>query len=489
MEMDMEHQYRTPESGKSQVARSKRPRISNACNQCRKRKVRCDETPTGCRNCHERNEECITSTPRSQDAIVIRRRTSNKAPTATVPISTNGFATTQKAHAYASPEEQAPQTSLPASDVPWNRFQGERQNSSTGSTPSHRGIHSEPSPAPRSVQMPEQYNTDPRQYSYNQEMIINKIAHHKRKFIGGGTVQALSKYLDRYFEHRGLESLGPRFVYGMQHAEEFPLPKLGAMQTPPSVPALPERNTYLRAFFDRIHPMFPVLDANSFPSNVERLAAQDLTMLEQEDVPLLACVYCVFALGADESAGHCTDTGMVYLSAAFNLWTYIVSVPYLESVQALLLLTVALKARNKDGCGGQSLAQAIRIAQSLGINYASVPKTETIPGESVSLNDSNLDARCWWVCYCLEQMNGLEIGRPSLIREIHCNQVIPRSTGHTADFFGLWVRLAQIQSRLYEALYARPPEARNASDLLRDIGQIDRELCDWAAAVEPEEIR
>jgi hypothetical protein len=275
----------------------------------------------------------------------------------------------------------------------------------------------------------------------------------------------------------------------MQHAEEFPLPKLGAMQTPPSVPALPERNTYLQAFFDRIHPMFPVLDANSFPSNMERLAAQDLTMLGQEDVPLLACVYCVFALGADESAGHCTDTGMMYLSAAFNLWTYIVSFPYLESVQALLLLTVALKARNKDGCGGQSLAQAIRVAQSLGMNHATVPKTETIPGETVPLNDNDLYARCWWVCYCLEQMNGLEIGRPNLIREIHCDQVIPRSTGHTGDFFGLWVRLAQIQSRLYEALYARQPEARNASDLLRDIGQIDRELCDWAAAVEPEEIR
>jgi hypothetical protein len=320
-------------------------------------------------------------------------------------------------------------------------------------------------------------------------MIINQSAHQKRKCIGGGTLQSLSKYLDHYFEYRGLETIGPKFVYGMQHAEEFPQPRLGSSQTISPIPKLPEREIYLQAFFDRIHPMFPVLDVASFRSDVEKLAAQDLAMLHQEEVPLLASAYCVFSLGADETAGCCTEVGSIYLTAAYNLWAYIVSVPYLPSVQALLLLTVALKSRNRDGCGGQSLAQAIRIAQSLGLNHANIAKMETIPGESVSVSDGNIDAYCWWVCYCLEQMFGLEIGRPILIREVHCHQIIPRSNDRSGDFFALWASLSQIQNRLYEALYARPSETRNAADLLRDIGEIDRDLCDWAAGVEPEEIR
>ncbi|KAF8858819.1 hypothetical protein BDZ45DRAFT_673749 [Acephala macrosclerotiorum] len=480
----MEPQPRKLGLGKPQVPGVKRQRISNACNQCRKRKVRCDEAQPSCRNCFERNEECITTNLRTQEVIAIRRRTNKNSTNA---VSGAATITNQKPQspaqrvAYASPEEEAWQASLSTSDGNWTH------NSSSGSTPSRHGIHSEVSPAfTRAV--PKRYEMNPPPYSYNQETIINKTGHHKRKFIGGGTLQALSKYLDRYFECRGLESVGPRFVYGMQHAEEFVQPKLGTAQVPPSFPAPAEMNIYFRAFFDRIHPMFPVLDMNSFQSDVGRMATQDLTMLRQEEVPLLACAYCVFALGADENAGHCTDISMVYLSAAFNIFAYIVSVPYLVSVQALILLTVALKARNKDGCGAQSLGQAIRIAQSLGLNHASVAKVEAIPGESVSFSDNNLDAHCWWVCYCLEQMFGLEIGRPIFIREVHCRQVMPTSTGHTGDFFGLWIRLAQIQSRLYEVLYARQ-EARSASGLLRDIGQIDRELCDWEAAVKPEEIR
>lgn len=206
--------------------------------------------------------------------------------------------------------------------------------------------------------------------------------------------------------------------------------------------------------------MFPVLNIEIFQSKVEMLANQDLKTLRQEDIPLLACAYCVFALGADENAGRCTEEGWTYLAAAFNLFTHIVSMPYFVSVQALLLLTVTLKSRNKDGCGAQALTQAIRIAQSLGLHHISVTKTESTIGEALVHADVDLDARCWWVCYCLEISFGLGIGRPILIRGGSYHQVIPESTG---NFFCLWIRLCIIQSRLYEAIYARPAEARNGS--------------------------
>lgn len=328
-----------------------------------------------------------------------------------------------------------------------------------------------------------------RQYPYSQDVTINLAAKHKRKFIGGGTLQSLSKYLDHYFERRRMESIGPRFVYGMQHAEEFPLPPLGRQDLTP-MPTSSEKKSYLHAYFTRIHPMYPILDQTSFCATIEQLTTKDFAALRQEEVPLLASAYCVFALGADESAGHCTTIGYIYLTSEFKLWAYIVSVPYLTSVQALLLLTITLKSRNKDGCGAQSLGQAIRIAQSLGLNHGSIKETTTVHGERSLVDDStDVAACCWWVCYCLEQMFGLEIGRPTLIKESDCYQALPQAMYRTTNFFRNWTALCQIQNRLYEAVYARPEHLRNATALLQDIGSIDRGLCDWAAAVEPEEIR
>lgn len=79
----------------------------------------------------------------------------------------------------------------------------------------------------KSIEDLELYEPDEGQYSYHTGTIINRTSQHKRKFVGGGTLQSLSRYLDRYFEHNGLGTIGPRFVYGMQHAEEFLMPKLG----------------------------------------------------------------------------------------------------------------------------------------------------------------------------------------------------------------------------------------------------------------------
>lgn len=53
---------KSPESREG--AASKRIRLSLACNQCRKRKVRCDTETPKCRNCWLRDEVCETTDPR-----------------------------------------------------------------------------------------------------------------------------------------------------------------------------------------------------------------------------------------------------------------------------------------------------------------------------------------------------------------------------------------------------------------------------------------
>jgi hypothetical protein len=180
--------------------------------------------------------------------------------------------------------------------------------------------------------------------------------------------------------------------------------------------------------------------------------------------------YAVFALGADESTGGYTAIGVSNLSAAFGLYSYIASMPYLASVQALVVLSAALMARNRDGCGWQCLGPAIRISHSLDLHLGSHSNTNS------SSASHTLGSRIWWSCYCLKKQAALEIGRPVVIRDVDCSQILPHEieSRFETDFFGLWIGLAQIQNRLFEVLHVRAPEFKNASDLLSGIGKFDR---------------
>jgi hypothetical protein len=53
-------------------APAKRPRLSLACNECRRRKVKCDAAYPKCRNCTVRNSVCITTDPRRAGYEVTR---------------------------------------------------------------------------------------------------------------------------------------------------------------------------------------------------------------------------------------------------------------------------------------------------------------------------------------------------------------------------------------------------------------------------------
>lgn len=53
--------------------RSKRGRLSLACTQCRKRKVRCDASIPKCRNCVLRGDPCETFDPRHPTGPAVRR--------------------------------------------------------------------------------------------------------------------------------------------------------------------------------------------------------------------------------------------------------------------------------------------------------------------------------------------------------------------------------------------------------------------------------
>jgi hypothetical protein len=54
------------------IPSAKRPRLSMACNECRRRKVKCDTEAPKFRNCRLRNDTCTTTDPRRPHVAISR---------------------------------------------------------------------------------------------------------------------------------------------------------------------------------------------------------------------------------------------------------------------------------------------------------------------------------------------------------------------------------------------------------------------------------
>jgi hypothetical protein len=257
------------------VRGQKRLRVSFACNQCRKRKVRCDESQPRCGNCVARGDECVTLDPNDPTREVSRRRTTN------VNDATNEL----------------------------------RVEKSVG---------------------PSDPQTHPRPYIRHRETILNSDAPtNKRKLIGGGTLQGFARFLDRSFEHHGWELISSKFSFGMQISEEVQLPSIGTALLLPQIPL--DMDRILSRFRTRLYPMIPIVDMEPLLSAAKSLSLRDLAQLPQEDVPDLCCLYSIFGIMEDENAGTYTENGSAFISTAYRLSSYLISMPYFSSVQAMLL--------------------------------------------------------------------------------------------------------------------------------------------------------
>jgi hypothetical protein len=348
---------------------AKRQRLSTACNSCRKRKVRCDEGQPQCQNCRIRGDTCVTTDPNEPTREVTRRRAVSR-----------------------SLETGFNKQISPAS--PYGEFGLSSPKSSAMTSP---GLASGRPENDSELRPPESGLPGSSDYSYDREMILNTDhTSRKRKLLGNGTLQALARYLDRYFECKGWELINSRFAFGMQYAEEGPLNGLLFSQQLPLIPIMDDLDASLAIFMRKIHPLYPILDLEAFRVSAGRLALQDPQQLSHGDIPILSCLYSLLALVTDEKAGKYTTFGHSYLSAAYGLSAYVTSTPYFPSVQALLLLTLALRARNKDGAGWQTLGQAIRIAQSIGLHRRVDSGIVHTPGNMNGENlDEDLNSRVW----------------------------------------------------------------------------------------------
>ena len=172
---------------------AKRARLSLACNQCRRRKVKCDAEYPSCRNCRTRNDECLTEDPRRPGISVIREW-------------------------IDAPRQPEVQSQAPSGhDSSMNVGHGRTPAAVTRSSPSIAGL-----PA-QEVSVNDVSTISP--FHQPQEMAFNLDQQTDRiKMMGSSSSQTLAKSLDVYFQRAKLGSLFQYFKHGMRHAEEVIVP-------------------------------------------------------------------------------------------------------------------------------------------------------------------------------------------------------------------------------------------------------------------------
>ncbi len=318
----------------------------------------------------------------------------------------------------------------------------------------------------------------------------------RRKWLGPSSLQVFTQWLDLSSISHGGQALSSLFRFGMRYTEEMEIPfSTMGLDSLPRLPPIPDRNRFVSAYFASIQPIFPVLNKDDFSAILEKFdwlssdqGLERIPFVAPADRPSLACIYAVMSIGVDEENNANTPMGDAYLKTAFSLYAHVISTPYLSSVQALLLLSIALKVRNKDGSAWHVVGHAVRAAQSLGIHRSR--KTDSQPNDNLQL-----DARAWWTAYCLDKIMGFETGRPSAIDDEDCNQQMPSAflvpaSGYSggnqgSDCFIALINLAKIQSRISKRLF-KFKAANNSAQILQEIGELDHSLISWLETVPPD---
>jgi hypothetical protein len=471
----------------------KRPRQAIACNWCRTHKLKCDTQHPSCRNCESRGIACITENLR-QPSIPGRR----VQPTGRRKKRSN----TQQDGVTGSPSSGSAAPHDARCDQPDSIFTGpfEERSQDRHRHEQIQGHQSADILASHDLGQNPASDSIRAQRNLTRASAITLVtdkSRSRRQAIGSGnSMYALIQWLDIFFVQKPTwEPIFPYFQQGLAYSVEVPL------EFPINLPPLPmkaDTEVYLSIFFTRIHPIFPVVEEDSFKTSLKYLQTKwksGKLHLANQDYPTLACAYAIFSAAADEAAGEITDAGTQYLEGAYMLYAHLVAVPYIASVQAFLLLTIILRHRNKDGASWGTLGQAIRIAQSIGLHRHVSSSATASSNTDISLFDpiktQDLYSRIWWTAYVLERAMELETGRPSAIRDEECDQILPINPVFNLasgfDYFNALIRLSKIQHRAIDLLYGNKKNW-TTKELLLEMGPIDRSLLNWADEF-PESIR
>ncbi|KAI5247456.1 hypothetical protein E4T43_02061 [Aureobasidium subglaciale] len=301
----------------------------------------------------------------------------------------------------------------------------------------------------------------------------------QRKYKGPSSHQAFAQWfqLNSYVLDKDLSE---HFRQGSRHSEDMDMPPFLSM------PALcPDWEAYVDAYLDEVAPIYPIVGREVIVragTYLARFAALEHNPVSER--PTMACLYACIALGA-RTKGH-TVVAQAYIEAACSLTGYLTSQPYLESAQALLLIAIDHRGREKIGAAFLLVRQAISILNSMGLH-----RTPFYGNDQLSVPRQQSDRRIWYIAYALEKTMALEEGRPSSTYERMSDEIVyATKTRNCSDPWKAFVDLGVIQSKISEQFFDQQSWAVSPDHerLLALQGELDEKLTQWSDNL-PEPLR
>ncbi|KAI5206759.1 hypothetical protein E4T39_02234 [Aureobasidium subglaciale] len=301
----------------------------------------------------------------------------------------------------------------------------------------------------------------------------------QRKYKGPSSHQAFAQWF-QLNSHVLDKDLSEHFRQGSRHSEEMDMPPFLSM------PALcPDWEVYVDAYLDEVAPIYPIVGREIIVRAGTYLARSGaLEHNPVSDRPTMACLYACIALGA-RAKGH-TGVAQAYIEAACSLTGYLTSQPYLESAQALLLIAIDHRGREKIGAAFLLVRQAISILNSMGLH-----RTPFYVNDQLSVSRQQSDRRIWYIAYALEKTMALEEGRPSSTYDRMSDDIVYATmTRSCSDPWKAFVDLGVIQSQISERFFDQQSWAVSPDHegLLALQGELDERLTQWSDNL-PEPLR
>ncbi|PYI02718.1 hypothetical protein BO78DRAFT_422282 [Aspergillus sclerotiicarbonarius CBS 121057] len=467
------------------ASQPKRRRL-RACDRCRQRKIRCDNTPGSCRNCQIYGDRCaITRDGRSMP------RAKRPPPRSCINRLKGSASANQGQHdPTVSPLGQPSPVAYsqsPNSDL--DHLTGTSSRGSAFSSP-NEGTELLPNTSTPDVhlpQLPELSPTKPSSASVGtlQGVITTEVGTFPKnsKFAGMSSPQVYAKSVEELFKSTAPHiNVMAFFCPMMTFAEELPLRS-------PDYRSLVDKSTAdrfaVQGFFNSYQVLFPIFDWKVFSASYESFYQTGRTC-----DPALACsIFLVIALGSDDNVDVCDS----HFQAACSLYGDLVARPYMSSVQSLILMTLHLINTGRDGQALLTIGIATRIAQSIGLHRSL--STHYHPHElQIVLREHTVRNCVWWLCYCLDKKLSFEMGRPSAINDADCDADLPdlsqACTPTTQpegpclpSFFLALIDLCKRISRISSNLFNIKTPQLDGNTLTERIRNADTLLEDWRSSL------
>ncbi|KAL2830719.1 hypothetical protein BJY01DRAFT_226977 [Aspergillus pseudoustus] len=468
----------------------KKRRINYACNHCRARKTRCDESKPSCRACQVARVECVTTNLRKPDLNVVRReagRATREAPSTTAPPDSSSrqlrevvprFASSQSStsllHSHPKLSDETQQRKQPEGQEDGGETDGDDEEREEGHS---KQIQQPLLSAPNS----------PRRARSSMPVF--------QQTRGVTYCEILSDWVDLARHRLGIRNPSLTQPIDSQDTRTPPLglSSVGLCLLPPPETLAHAADLFLRG----PNILFPIFAPGAVQTVLEAAQSRDpVVLVRQAGYPSLLITYLILLVGGFCSAKPLPDLDVeALLDACSTLMGHVLQDTALLTVKAMLLLAMAHRCCNNIMASWNAMSLAVSTANTIRLaQTASGPDRER--------------GMVWGSVCLFEKLLAFELGRSSctaidgFVRD-HDITALPRrsfspaggneeqslhQTDATRATESLILTLDEAAKRCIQCnvrINARPPASINASihDKVKTTGEAILLLIDWANSV------